>query len=230
MIARIKQFKDSNPNPNSWSKIKRCESNREIFNDIVEYLEINTNIKNADKLVVSELFFIIENGIKDRPVCPICAGFVKFFNMYGYRTCCCTSCSNKYSADDKQTSKRSNRAPRSKILKLIKIARSNISKKRKKARLLSKPDFQMYLHLVTHISNKTFSEFYYEINPLNLKRGREYHLDHIFSISEGFKQNIPIHIIASKYNLQMLYHSTNTSKNKTCWMTKEELFEKYFQS
>jgi hypothetical protein len=42
------------------------------------------------------------------------------------------------------------------------------------------------------------------------KRGfKKYHLDHIFPISVGFKEQIPPKIIADMRNLQFLYHRKN---------------------
>lgn len=55
----------------------------------------------------------------------------------------------------------------------------------------------------------------------------DFHLDHIFSISEGFKQNIPIEIIGSICNLQLLPAIVNLTKNTDCWITKDELYERY---
>ena len=61
------------------------------------------------------------------------------------------------------------------------------------------------------------------------KRSREWHLDHKFSICEGFKQNIPPYIIGSYYNLEILNGIENMRKQDRCSITKEELFEKYFE-
>ena len=83
------------------------------------------------------------------------------------------------------------------------------------------PDFKRYRNEVLKITRK---------QPLNIlnnynKRGlRDYHLDHKFSISEGFKQNIPPYIIGNINNLIMLPWKDNLSKNYTCSLTKEELF------
>jgi hypothetical protein len=43
------------------------------------------------------------------------------------------------------------------------------------------------------------------INPYNLERDRDkYHVDHIYSISDGFLNSVPPYIISSPVNLQML--------------------------
>ena len=62
------------------------------------------------------------------------------------------------------------------------------------------------------------------INPKNLKRSKkEYHIDHLFSIKQGFLQNIPIEIITHPCNLQMIYYKDNLKKQDECWITKDEL-------
>ena len=46
------------------------------------------------------------------------------------------------------------------------------------------------------------------------KRGfKKYHLDHIFPISMGFKEQIPPRVIADMRNLQFLYHRKNIKKS-----------------
>ena len=62
------------------------------------------------------------------------------------------------------------------------------------------------------------------------KRGRnsgEYHIDHKYSIFQGFKDNIPAEIIGSITNLEMLESRENMSKNIKCSITKEELYNSY---
>jgi hypothetical protein len=65
------------------------------------------------------------------------------------------------------------------------------------------------------------------INPKNLKIGRgNYHLDHKFSIHEGFKNNLSPHIISALENLEILTEYQNCSKQSKCSITLEELIEK----
>ena len=53
------------------------------------------------------------------------------------------------------------------------------------------------------------------INPNNLKRGvTDYHLDHIYSIHDGFKNNIPTYIISDIKNLRMIKYDLNLKKGK----------------
>jgi hypothetical protein len=74
---------------------------------------------------------------------------------------------------------------------------------------------------------QTYKIFKSVINPNNLINSKyEYHIDHKYSIYEGFKNNVDVKIISSKENLEMLHSLDNLRKNKTCSMTLEELLYK----
>ena len=63
------------------------------------------------------------------------------------------------------------------------------------------------------------------------KRGKYlYHLDHKYSIKQGFIDGILPCIIGSFYNLEMLHWKENISKNVNCSITKEDLFDLYFRN
>jgi hypothetical protein len=57
-----------------------------------------------------------------------------------------------------------------------------------------------------------------------------YQVDHMFSVIEGYKQNIPPEIIGSICNLEWLETTINTSKQGKCSQTLKELLEKYENS
>ena len=62
------------------------------------------------------------------------------------------------------------------------------------------------------LTEKTYRKFINTINPENLLRGRgKYHLDHRYTVMEGFKNNIPPYILSHPYNLQMLEEKDNTA-------------------
>jgi len=54
-----------------------------------------------------------------------------------------------------------------------------------------------------------------------------YHLDHKYSIYQGFIDNIPAKIIGSICNLEMLLSGKNLSKNKKCSISKDSLIESF---
>ena len=55
-----------------------------------------------------------------------------------------------------------------------------------------------------------------------------YHLNHKFSIIEGFKQNIPVFIIGNICNLEMVHNKVNSMKREKCSIDINTLLEKYY--
>lgn len=89
-------------------------------------------------------------------------------------------------------------------------------------------NIQWYRAIVTRYTNENFIKYYYQINPDKLSRSFvDYHVDHIFTVIDGFNNQILPQIIANPTNLQMLSAFDNGSKSGTSHMTKDELFEKY---
>ena len=87
-----------------------------------------------------------------------------------------------------------------------------------------KKEIEIYYYFVNYFTNKSYYKYYKEINPNNLKRGKfTYHLDHKFSILEGFRNNIPPYIIGSRYNLELLPFKENLSKKTKCSITLDDL-------
>ena len=57
------------------------------------------------------------------------------------------------------------------------------------------------------------------------KRSRfGYHLDHKYSITEGFKNKVPPKVIGSIYNLEFIPYNVNVSKGTKCSIKLEELY------
>ena len=64
------------------------------------------------------------------------------------------------------------------------------------------------------------------INPKNLKISKtEYHLDHKYSIYEGFKNNVDYRVISAKENLDVIPMKENLSKQHNCSISLDELIE-----
>ena len=81
---------------------------------------------------------------------------------------------------------------------------------------------------VWRITANTYAEYVSEINPNSLERGQKaYHLDHKYSICQGFKDGIPPEVIGSKHNLGMMWYIDNIKKSASCSITKEALLELY---
>jgi hypothetical protein len=84
-----------------------------------------------------------------------------------------------------------------------------------------------YFIFVRALTERNYDLFKNVINPKGLKRGwKNNHVDHKYSISQGFKDKINPFVIAHPCNLQMLKAKDNKKKNAKCDHTLEELFEK----
>lgn len=95
----------------------------------------------------------------------------------------------------------------------------------------SKDGWELYHLLVWKHTTKNYKYYFNIINPFNLKRGQlgsDYNVDHKFSVSEGFKNNIPPRIIGSVHNLEMINKKENSSKGTKCSIEIDKLFELYF--
>jgi len=61
-----------------------------------------------------------------------------------------------------------------------------------------------------------------------LKRGvYDYHIDHIYSIQNGFKNGVLPEIIANPFNLRMLWCTDNYNKHNKSDILIEKLYETY---
>lgn len=88
-----------------------------------------------------------------------------------------------------------------------------------------------YYRDVMNISKQSYHHYFYKINPENLPRGRDkFHLDHIFSISDGFKNKISPEIIGHWTNLRLVWFSENTRKNYRSGKTIQQLYEDFNNS
>ena len=91
-------------------------------------------------------------------------------------------------------------------------------------------EFNNYKNEVWRLSERNYKKFNKIINPLNLLRGRKkYHLDHIYSIFDGFCNNIPANIISHVDNLQMLLERDNISKSSRSDMSIKDLYSNYYK-
>ena len=101
-------------------------------------------------------------------------------------------------------------------------SRSKISKEE----WLLKPEKEKYYQLVWQETNRQFYKHFYNIENASL-RSNDFHLDHIYSISEGFKHNVPVEVISHHTNLRVIPSNENCSKRGECHKTLVELYEDY---
>lgn len=89
-----------------------------------------------------------------------------------------------------------------------------------------KPEKANYYALVWALTERQYKEYASLIPDAHL-RSPDYHLDHNFSISEGFRQKIPAEVIANYTNLRVIPASLNCSKQDECHKTLIQLYEDF---
>lgn len=87
---------------------------------------------------------------------------------------------------------------------------------------LLKSDYQIYKQIVWKYSNRNYKTYLSD-----QKRDRQNHLDHVLSIVDGFKNNIPPEIVGSIYNLRIISGQANRHKSHRSDITIEQLLERY---
>lgn len=81
-----------------------------------------------------------------------------------------------------------------------------------------------YRKVAINLSITVYRNFKKNVNPLNLKRGKKfYHIDHRFSLKQGFLINLPLEIISHPCNLNMLWYMDNLKKQDVCSISLEDL-------
>lgn len=88
---------------------------------------------------------------------------------------------------------------------------------------------RLYQDAVIKFTKQNWIAQFDNINPDRLDRA-VFHLDHIYSIHQGFKDNIPPYIIGHWTNLRLIPATENCSKGKRCDKTQEKLFKDFFKS
>lgn len=90
-------------------------------------------------------------------------------------------------------------------------------------------DLYKYRLQIMHLSNINFRKYHYLINPNRVLRGNKYHLDHIYSIIDGFKNNVNPKIISSPVNLRIVDAKDNQIKHGNSLFTLDTLNTLYLQ-
>lgn len=81
------------------------------------------------------------------------------------------------------------------------------------------PEYENYRRHVWRISNQQYKLHKDIINPADLPRSLKYHLDHKYSIQQGWQKGISAEIIGGYKNLQIIEGRTNRQKGNKCVCT-----------
>lgn len=89
-----------------------------------------------------------------------------------------------------------------------------------------KDPFVVYREMVLKYTLRSWKKYQSLINPDRLPRGKEYELDHMYSITQGFIDKIPPEVIGNHHNLRLISKFDNRSKRVKCSITLEELLRR----
>lgn len=90
--------------------------------------------------------------------------------------------------------------------------------------LSERDGFAAYRKRVNNLTSTSYKRHSDKVNPDGLTRSRsDYNVDHVFSVLEGFKQNIPPEMIGHWTNLRMLSVKENRIKDSRCDKTLDQL-------
>lgn len=213
-------------------KIGRISKNKFTENELNKIFKLTHFLsKNAS---LSERCYYIINEIKEQKKCLNCGNVTKFLRIgSGHRTYCSNSCKNKHLIETTNIKDKIANSSKKAYYNFSKEELKNQQNKRIKTmikrNIISDPkdrkDFYNYIRLVWRITNENDLSKLKNIE----KRGRSeiknsFQLDHKFSISEGFRQNILPYYIGNINNLEMILSIKNSSKKGKCSITLNELF------
>ena len=85
---------------------------------------------------------------------------------------------------------------------------------------------RLYYDAVWQATEDNWKSHFNKINPCRLNRSKNA-LDHIYSIQQGFRDNIPPYIIGHWTNLRVISLSENSQKGMRCDKTQEQLFKDF---
>jgi hypothetical protein len=87
-------------------------------------------------------------------------------------------------------------------------------------------NFLSYKKIATNRTMTMYRNNIQFINPNNLKRGiKSYHLDHKFSLKQGYLLGLPIEVITHPANLEMIHYKDNLIKQDNCSITIQSLLD-----
>jgi hypothetical protein len=86
-----------------------------------------------------------------------------------------------------------------------------------------------YTHRAHQYAETQYKRHQHIIDPEG-KRGKHWHLDHIYSLTDGFLNDVPINVISDISNLRLISDKENYKKNKSSHKSLEALYEDYSKS
>lgn len=89
--------------------------------------------------------------------------------------------------------------------------------------MLNQSEYQ-YTAAARHLTNRVYNEYKSIIDPNNL-RSKDWVIDHVYSIFDGFVNNVPLDVICHYSNLKIIHKTDNSSKGFKSGKTLTQLYE-----
>ena len=91
-------------------------------------------------------------------------------------------------------------------------------------------DYTIYKNRVWSVTRKQNLKELENFDKRGTVRAGGHHIDHMYSMYQGFKNNIPPYILGSIVNLEMVFGTDNISKGAKCSIELNELYFKFFKN
>ena len=187
----------------------------------------------------SDYIWCIINDIDEAPVCISCNKPTKRYGWSAFRPFCSPKCAQTNQETINKTNKTNMatfgvKRPCQNINVMIKKNQTCMRKYGVHNSFLVEdfmgpitpedilPDFEVYKKRVWETTNYEHLSSLVNYDLRGIMHG--WSLDHKYSCAKGFSEGILPYYIGRLHNLEMLTISENSSKNKKCSITKEELF------
>lgn len=197
----------------------------------------------------TERLYCYTNNIVERPLCKMCNKHVTFNRVKQlYHTYCGRNCSildmktligvvnssQLESVREKKKIKSLEKYGVDNVSKAVSV-QEKISKKRKDYwdRVYQSKNFTTdglsrleYARRCHQYADTQYQRYKHVIDPES-KRSKDWHVDHIYSVTDGFLNDIPINVISDITNLRLIPAVENYKKFKSSHKTLQELYEDY---
>lgn len=216
------------------------------------YSDICTKTSFLLNTTFTEQLFCYTNDITSRPKCNICDNQVLYSSKdkqyYRYCSQRCSMLDMKSLIGVENSSQLQSVKDKKKQLSIEKYGVDNVSKSKEIKNLLSekRTDYWNQLYKDKNFTSDGLSRIEYRkkcqqylntqykrnkhiLDPEN-KRGKDWHIDHIYSVSDGFINNVPINVVSDISNLQLISAKDNYRKFYASGKTIEQLYEDYNQA
>jgi hypothetical protein len=213
-----------------------------------EYDRIINFTKTLKCCSFTEQLYCYCNNITNKPKCQVCKNIVSYnsrnaeYHRYCSQKCSLKDSKNLIGVDNASQLKSVKQKKKQNAIQKygvdnvskLKSVKQKISvnaierwKKYYQTRNFSQTmPLKQYRHRVSQYSNTQYNRYKHIIDPEN-KRSKDWHLDHIYSVSQGYINGVPIDVIGDISNLRLVTGADNIKKGLKCDKTLESLYKDF---